>query len=204
MATTNGSPMTYPVAVVHPQFCAPYSVNLTIVRKVMTLTEGNFAVTDVNGNILYKFKGKLLSLRDRRILLDASDKPIVSLQQKIISRHRRWKVYKGDSSEEKDLLFSVKKSSILQFKTQLDVFLASNHKEKTCDFKIKGSWLDRSCTIYARDSSVIIAQMHKKQNVQSVVLGKDTFSVTVYPHVDHAFIVALVVILDEINEDPVC
>lgn len=43
--------------------------------------------------------------------------------------------------------------------------------------------------------------MHKKHSVQSVVLGKDTFSVTVYPHVDHAFIVALVVILDEINEE---
>lgn len=83
MATTNGSPMTYPVAVVHPKFCAPYPLDLTIVRKVMTLSDGNFAVTDVNGNILFKFKGKLLSLRDRRTLLDASDKPIISLQQKV-------------------------------------------------------------------------------------------------------------------------
>ena len=44
-------------------------------------------------------------------------------------------------------------------------------------------------------------QMHKKHNVQSVVLGKDTFAVTVYPNVDYAFIVALIVILDEINDD---
>jgi uncharacterized protein YxjI len=43
--------------------------------------------------------------------------------------------------------------------------------------------------------------MHKKHNVQSVMLGKDNFSVTVYPNVDYAFIVALVVILDEINDD---
>lgn len=43
--------------------------------------------------------------------------------------------------------------------------------------------------------------MHKKHSVQSLVLGKDTFAVTVYPHVDYAFIVALVVILYEINED---
>ena len=44
-------------------------------------------------------------------------------------------------------------------------------------------------------------QMHRKHSVTSVLFGKDTFCVTVYPNVDHAFIVALVVILEEINED---
>lgn len=46
-----------------------------------------------------------------------------------------------------------------------------------------------------------LMQMRRKHSVQSIVLGKDTFSVTVYPHVDYAFIVALVVLLEEINED---
>lgn len=31
--------------------------------------------------------------------------------------------------------------------------------------------------------------------------GKDTVGITVYPNVDYALIVALVVILEEINED---
>lgn len=44
-------------------------------------------------------------------------------------------------------------------------------------------------------------QMHKKHTVQSIALGKDTFVVTVYPNVDYAFIVALIVILHEINEE---
>ena len=44
-------------------------------------------------------------------------------------------------------------------------------------------------------------QMHKKHSAQSILLGKDTFGATVYPHVDYAFIVALVVILYAINED---
>lgn len=41
--------------------------------------------------------------------------------------------------------------------------------------------------------------MNKKQNIQSVLLGKDNFSITVYPNIDYAFIVALIVILDDIN-----
>lgn len=44
-------------------------------------------------------------------------------------------------------------------------------------------------------------QMHTKHTVESIVLGKETFGVTVYPNVDYAFVVALVVILNEINED---
>lgn len=48
---------------------------------------------------------------------------------------------------------------------------------------------------------IVEKQMHRKHSVQSIVLGKDTFGVTVYPNVDYAFIVALVVILEEINED---
>ncbi|GJW90550.1 LURP-one-related 15-like protein [Tanacetum coccineum] len=40
-----------------------------------------------------------------------------------------------------------------------------------------------------------------KSTVQNVALGKDACVLMVYPNVDHAFIVALVVILHEINEE---
>ncbi|KAL0450946.1 UNVERIFIED_CONTAM: protein LURP-one-related 15 [Sesamum latifolium] len=189
------------VAVISPQFCAGYPVDLTIVRKLITLSEGSFGVTDVNGNIMFKVKGKLFSLHDRRVLLDATGIPIITFQQKLLSAHRRWQVFRGESTDAKDLLFSVKKSSLIQLKTKLDVFMACNTREDVCDFKIEGSWFERSCVIYAGNSTNIIAQMHRKHSAQSILLGKDTFGVTVYPNVDYAFIVALVVILEEINED---
>lgn len=194
-------PVGNQVAVINPQFCAPYPVDLVVTRKLLTLSEGNFAVTDVNGNIMFKVKGKFFSLRDRRVLVDAAEHPIITLQQKIWTAHRRWQVYRGESTEDKDLLFSVKKSHLLQFKTELDVHLAGNTNENACDFKVKGSWLERSCTVYLGNTSTIIAQMHRKHSAQSILLGKDTFAVTVYPNVDYAFITALVVVLEEINED---
>nr|GEW37830.1 protein LURP-one-related 15 [Tanacetum cinerariifolium] len=121
----------------------------------------------------------------------------------VLSVHNRWVVYRGDSSDSKDIIFSAKQSSLIQFKTSLDVFLGYNEKESVCDYKVKGSWFDRSCTIYAGESTHIVAQMHKKHTVQSIALGKDTFAVTVYPNVDYAFIVALVVILHEINKQKI-
>lgn len=72
------------VAVVGQQFCAPYPVDLIIAKKLFKITEGNFGVTDVNGNVMFKIKGKLFSLRDCRVLLDAADRPVLTLQQKVM------------------------------------------------------------------------------------------------------------------------
>lgn len=82
-ATSYPPPLANPSAVISSQFCAPYPVDLVIARKLLKLSEGNFGVTDVNGNLMFKVKGKFFSLRDRRILLDAADNPIVSFQQKV-------------------------------------------------------------------------------------------------------------------------
>jgi len=52
----------------------------------MTLTDGNFAVTDVNGNLLFKVKEPLFSISDKRILLDAYDTPILTLRENVSIR----------------------------------------------------------------------------------------------------------------------
>ncbi|CAL0302591.1 unnamed protein product [Lupinus luteus] len=202
-APSASAPMMPPLttAVIGPQYCAPYPVDLSIVKKVLTISDGNFVVTDINNNVVFKVKGSLMTLRDRRVLIDAAGNPIATLRRKMMSAHDRWQAYRGESTESKDLIFTLKRSSLIQFKAKLDVFLANNTKEDVCDFKVKGSWFERSCTVYAAESNNIVAQMHKKHSVQSILIGKDNFMVTVYPNIDYAFIVALIVILDEINED---
>ena len=165
----------------------------------MTITDGNFVVQDINGNILFKVKGALLSIHDRHVLSDAAGNPIVTLRRKTMSAHDRWQVFRGESTEPSDLIFTAKRSSMFQWKTKLDVFLANNTKENVCDFKVKGSWSERSCVIYAGESSTIVAQMRKKHTAKSILIGKDHFMVTVYPNIDYAFIISLIVILDAIN-----
>jgi len=79
--------------------------------------------------------------------------------------HDRWEAFRGESTNSKDLIFTLRKSSLLQLKTKLDVFLAGNTKEDVCDFKVKGSWLERSCIIYAGDTNNIVAQVITKHLV---------------------------------------
>ncbi|XP_077239181.1 protein LURP-one-related 10-like [Tasmannia lanceolata] len=201
MAGSSYSPLSDVVAIVGPQFCAPNPLNLYITEKTWNTTGGDYTVTDTNGNMVFKFKGKMFSLRNNRVLLDAARNPLVTMQRKIGSTHGRWKAYRGDSTDDKDLLFSAKLSSHFQLKRVLDVFLAANTREDICDFKIKESYFERSCTIYKANSTVIVAQMSRKYTWKNILHRKETFEVTIYPNVDYAFIVALIVILVEISRD---
>ncbi|KAG2294887.1 hypothetical protein Bca52824_041556 [Brassica carinata] len=154
---------------------------------VMTITDGNRR-PGVSGNLLFKVKEPLFSLSDKRFLLGASDNPIMALRSR-------------KESDQNDRC-TLKRSSMIQLmKPKLDVFLAQNKEMKVCDFHVKGSWIDRSCVVYAGKSDAIVAQMHKKHTAQSILIGKSNFSVTVYPNVDYAFIVSLIVILDDINRE---
>ncbi|KQK20307.1 protein LURP-one-related 15 [Brachypodium distachyon] len=199
-AAASGAPPA-PLPVVGQQFCAPYVVPLTVTKKAISLSDGDFAITDANGAVVLKVKGAIFSIRNRRVLLDAAGQPLLSMQEKVFSMHNRWEVFRGDSTNASDLLFTVKKSSMIQLKTEMDVFLAGNTAQQVCDFKIKGSYFDRSCAFYLGNSSTMVAQMNRKFTVSNVLLGKDTFGVTVFPHVDYVFIATLVVILDEVHRD---
>ncbi|XP_047331352.1 protein LURP-one-related 15-like [Impatiens glandulifera] len=193
--------ITSPIAVVGPQYCvSEYPVDLIIVRKALVLTTGNFSVTDVKENLMFKLQVQW-SLHDSRILRDPSGKPIVTLRQKIRTIHGRWQVFRGDSHDEKDLLFTAKTTSWLQLKTNMDIFLVNNESEEYPDFRLEGSYSEKHGIIYYGDgqSKAILAQMHKKETAKSVLLGKHNFRVTVYPNVDYAFIVSLIAILDDID-----
>lgn len=87
-----------------------------------------------------------------------------------ISMHHRWKVYRGDSDYDGDFLFTVKKSHMIQLKTELDVFLAGNTAELRCDFKVKASWLERSCTFYLGDSTTVIALVSCGIHLQALMV----------------------------------
>ncbi|CAD5318501.1 unnamed protein product [Arabidopsis thaliana] len=192
--------MQQPCVIVGSKYCSPNPVGLAIVRKVMKITDGNFVITSADGKLLFKVKDPLFSLHGKRILLDCSGAKVLTLRGKMMTMHDRWQVFRGGSTEEGALLYTVKRSSMIQLAPKLEVFLANNVEEKICDFKVKGAWLEDSCVVYAGDSDTIIAHMCGKQTMRGFFFGKDHFSVTVDKNVDYAFIASLIVILVEIEK----
>jgi hypothetical protein len=75
-----------------------------------------------------------------------------------MTAHDRWRVYRGDSTKESDLIFSVKRSSMVQLRTKLQVFLANNKNEDVCDFNVEANFSD-SCEVYAGQSSSKVAKV---------------------------------------------
>ncbi|CAL9207494.1 unnamed protein product [Musa hybrid cultivar] len=119
-----------PDAIVDPRFCASYPIDLTFFINAFWLNCDRLAVTDINGNVIFNVEVRKRSLRSWHVVVDDSGKPVIAMREKLRSVHDRWQVFKGDSSDPKYLLFSVKRSSSLQVKTVLDVFLAANAKEE--------------------------------------------------------------------------
>ncbi|XP_076958679.1 protein LURP-one-related 15-like [Bidens hawaiensis] len=180
----------YPGFVIGSQFIAPYPFELIVV----TNSSGDHLITDVNHKVLFKVKPCNTSNHVQRVLLDFDDMPIVMMREKVWTAHSGWKVFKGDSNADSDMIFSKKTPKILQSKTNIHVFLGNKTSSKdSCDFKITGSWSKRSCTIYIGDSSIIIAQMQKLEPPKYI---KDKFLVKIYPYVDYAFVITLIAIVE--------
>ncbi|KAJ6871732.1 protein LURP-one-related 15-like isoform X1 [Populus alba x Populus x berolinensis] len=175
-------PVEHPVVVIGPQYLAQYPVELAVSPELWSLGENDFKVSDINGTLIFQVKSKLLSMPVRRFLKDAAGNTLVNLRQKIMTMHRSWEAFRGESKEEKDLLFTAKKSKLFQFKTDLDVFLGNN-KGEVPDFKVKEGYSESSCSILLGDSNTMLAQVHGRHIL------------AIMPNVDYAFIVALVVVI---------
>ncbi|CAL4928037.1 unnamed protein product [Urochloa decumbens] len=189
------------LAVVDARFCAAGTASLAV-AKALSMSGSDFAVTDADtGALVLRVDGVLFSLRRRCLLVDADRKPVLTVQESALMLSTRWKAFRGDSTSRRDLLFTVVKPSVIQLRghTKVSVFLASNDAEHACDFRITGSYHDGACAVSLGDSDTVIAKIDRRFSVVSALLGKNTYSVTVNPGIDYAFIVALVVILDEMH-----
>ncbi|KAJ1293003.1 hypothetical protein BS78_01G034500 [Paspalum vaginatum] len=189
------------LAVVDARFCAADAVSLAV-AKALSMSGSDFAVTDAaTGALVLRVDGVLFSLRRRCVLVDADRRPVLTVQESALMLNTRWKVFRGDSTSRRDLIFTVVKPSVIQLRgsTKVSVFLASNDAEQACDFRITGSYHDGACAVSLGDSDTVIAKIDRRFSVVSALLGKNTYCVTVNPGIDYAFVVALVVILDEMH-----
>jgi hypothetical protein len=69
----------------------------------------------------------------------------------IVSFHDGWHMYAGDSEQS---ICRVKKSSILQLRPSINVFLASNTTESMPDFTLKGNFFERNITIFRGQQTI--------------------------------------------------
>jgi uncharacterized protein YxjI len=179
-------------AVAGPQYCLPQVSAYAVSKKVVSMSGGDWKITDATGRTVFKVSGRVASVRDKRFLRDPSNKTVLRMQKKIVTMHDTWQIYSAADT----VLATVKKSSLVQFKTAMDVFLGSSSSSKNPDYVMQGDFLDRNLTIFqgAQQAALVTRQI----TFASVVVDKDNFGVTIFPGVDIALIFALIVIMDEV------
>nr|GMC81499.1 protein LURP-one-related 14-like [Ipomoea batatas]GMD57669.1 protein LURP-one-related 14-like [Ipomoea batatas] len=185
------------IPVVGNAFCFPYLVDLTVKKGILGVTGLRFDVSDDNGASLLGVHGKLWQFRrKKRTISDPSGFPILTMRSKALALRNVWSIYKGESSDENDLIYTVQESKVLQMKIRLDVFMAGNRGE-ICNFHVKGSYTSQNFKDYKGDT--LIAEVKEKVKIGYFFKGIEKFDVRVYPGADYAFVVSLLVILNDID-----
>lgn len=180
--------------VVGQQYVAQTVRSYAVSKKKISVSKGDWTITDQMGHSSFKVDGRVASMRDRRFLRDAAGNKILTMKKKLITMHDTWEILAGDGDH---VVATCKKSSLVQFKTAMDVMLASSTTGKhTPDYQVKGDFFDRNITIFrgAEQAALVTRQI----TFTTAILDKDTFGVTVFPGVDEALVFALVVIMDEV------
>lgn len=166
-------------SVIDPMYCASDYFRLHFSTERGATFDGNniaiFRTEDISSNG-----------HNRRLLCDDRRNPIVTLWIRIMTCHGRCEVFRGKSTDSSRLLFSVKRSEVCG--STFEVFLTQNNNGSVCDFRVDVSEGRSSCTIYVGDSPEVVAKMENDDGF---------FNVDVHPGVDHAFIVVLLMIINE-------
>ncbi|KAL1360035.1 hypothetical protein HN51_005377 [Arachis hypogaea] len=191
--TSSSSPPSA-TAIINHQYCVPHEVDLIITKQVTFGGDDNFTVTDINKNVVFTVMGPLATFvmpRKERFLRDARGNTVLRLRKAI--GDDIWKAYRGESTEQRDLIFSRRQPPPFQLKANMGVFLANNTTQ-VCDFKIlKQNSFGQSWLVCIGESDNVVAQITHEVFTW---FSRKKFMVKVYPNIDYAFIVALTVTLE--------
>ncbi|KAJ6718129.1 hypothetical protein OIU79_006123 [Salix purpurea] len=137
-----------PVSVVGESYCAPYPLELIVRKKIKKLSNAQFEVFDLSGNLLLQIDGGVWNFQLKRVLRDPAGFPILTMRGKVLTLWHKWKAHAGESTDDSNVLFTVKQSHPLQIKKAINVFLTNSSKKKEPDFHVTGAYTSLSFKVY--------------------------------------------------------
>ncbi|XP_047317557.1 protein LURP-one-related 7 isoform X2 [Impatiens glandulifera] len=171
------------------------SIDLFVSKKHIG---GGLRFTDASSCLVFQVQ-KLPSpgSEHRRVLIDAAGNPLICLHH---DKDGSWKGYKGNGSEEKDMIFkvwmTVNSFSHKEFKVSIIGDENGSGSDSESGFRMKGSQFHRSFMVYNQNSIVAQSSLMHKLGIGKHFIPRSKFRLTIFPGFkDQApLIVALTVI----------
>ncbi|XP_051228918.1 protein LURP-one-related 10-like [Lolium perenne] len=198
-------------AAVDGRFYAEHPTALTVTRSD-TWSGPGFNVTTFGSNddaaVMMKVQTAHLgngNLRSLLLLDAASQAPLLAVEESRfgVAGQRRWEAFRGRDMKGADRLFvAVDKTRFLQMGYTVHVFLHGNSSgERVPDFVVRGSYLRGTMTVSrgGDDGADFVAQIRNESSLWASLVGENRYTLWIKTGVDQAFIIALAVILDQMQ-----
>jgi len=177
---------------------------LTVWKKSLVFSCNGFTVFDSSGDLVYRVDSYSSDPEDEVLLMDAAGIALLTMRRKRLSLQNEWQGFLGEFSDAQKPLFVVRRAPSLLISTRslAEVYVRSSAKSKKkkkpySQYRLEGCYAKRSFTLL-NNFNEVVAEVKPKQVRSDIRLGADVFNLTVRPGYDQAFVMGLIIVLDQI------
>jgi len=186
-----------PVVIVH-KLSEVSATALTIWKKSLVFSCNGFTVFDSSGNLVFRVDNYPSDPKDELLLMDAAGRALLTMRRKRLSLQNEWQGFPGEFRDAQKPLFVVRKASLrISSKNLADVYMRSSAKSKKPGYRVEGCYAKRSFTLL-NSFNEVVAEVKPKQVRSDIRLGGDVFNLTVRPGYNQAFVMGLIIVLEQI------
>ncbi|PWA44775.1 tubby C-terminal-like domain-containing protein [Artemisia annua] len=168
-------------------FCSDQKQTYTIWMKSLVLNSNGYTVYDSNGGVVYRIDNYDSKSSSEVYLMDLRGNVVCTILRKKLLKFGLWDCY-NDKDTRKPWFKVGKPFNLFKHDSVYDVVFGTNETQSisSSNHKMEFKIID--------SKGKVAAEVQRKRSSSGVVLGDDVLCVTVEPHVDHIFVMALVAI----------
>jgi len=196
-------PQMVPVWATEPRFVVNREVTLKLREKLWSWSGDDYEIKEVGSEQLwFKVKGRAFSIRDKKVIHDFEDKPIINMREQLMSfLEHNHKIYRGEDDTEE--MFKVTSKATLA-KAKATVPITNQENQQQLNIVLKGDIMSTTaliCIGNPKEGGIPVAKIHRPINAKDLLLDKQEYYLTIAPNVDACLMVTLCIILDEMKKD---
>jgi len=190
-------------AVIDDKLSKASATTLTVWKKSLVFSCNGFTVFNSSGNLVFRVDNYPSDPKEEVLLMDAAGRALLTMRRKRLSLQNEWQGFPGEFRDAQKPLFVVRRASLrISSKNLAEVYVRSSTKTKSknkrdSDYRVEGCYTKRSFTLLNRFNEVV-AEVKPKQVRSDIRLGGDVFNLTVRPGYNQAFVMGLIIVLDQI------